>query len=134
MLRAEHVLSRCLIRDALLWGVALWLVGYALGIAFFFVLPTTLIGWSIMPVGLLIMLWVLLTRMDYDSVAQYAVLGVVWTAIAVALDYEFIVQLLSPTDGYYKLDVYLYYLFTLLVPPLVGWWRCSRHWSSPASA
>ena len=115
-----------LIRDALGWGVALWLIGYVPGIALFFVLPTTVIGWSIMPAGVLITLWVLLTRIKYRSVWQYAILSLFWTALAIGLDYLFIFKLFSPEDGYYKLDVYVYYGVTFLMPLAVGWWRSSR--------
>lgn len=77
--------------DALGWGVALWLVGYLLGIVLFFVLPTAMIGWFIMPFGILIILWVLLTRTKPETVRYYAILGVVWTVIAAVFDYLFIV-------------------------------------------
>lgn len=121
---------RKLIRDALVWGVALWLIGYVLGIIFFFVLPTPVIGWIIMPIGGLITFWVLLTRINYRSVWSYAMLSAFWTAVAIGLDYVFIVKLLSPEDGYYKLDVYLYYVLTFLMPLAVGWWRASRSLST----
>jgi hypothetical protein len=74
-------------------------------------------------VGVLIALWVLLTRVDLESMRSYAVLSIVWTCIAVAFDYLFIVQAFKPSDGYYKPDVYLYYVLTLLLPLAVGWWR-----------
>ncbi|HEY1303237.1 MAG TPA: hypothetical protein VGF24_06790 [Vicinamibacterales bacterium] len=37
------------------------------------------------------------------------------------LVYLFIVKALKPADGYYKLDVYLYYALTFLIPVTVGW-------------
>jgi len=45
----------------------------------------------------------------------------IWTIIAVVFDYIFIVKLLKPLDFYYKLDVYLYYSLTFILPILVGW-------------
>ena len=41
-----------LLKDSLGWGFVLWLVGYVLGLALFFALPPSLIGWAIMPVGI----------------------------------------------------------------------------------
>jgi hypothetical protein len=112
-----------LIKDAVGWGFALWLIGYLLGLALFFVLPTAQIGWAVMPIGLAITLWVLLKRVKAAAVSYYAVLAVVWTVIAVAFDYIFIVKAFKPEDGYYKLDVYLYYALTFLVPIAVGVWK-----------
>ncbi len=42
--------------------------------------------------------------------------GVAWGAIAIACDYVFLVKLLNPPDGYYKFDVYLYYLLMFALP------------------
>jgi hypothetical protein len=47
-------------------------------------------------------------------------LALVWSAMAVVLDYLFIVKAFNPADGYYKADVYLYYLLTVLLPLAVG--------------
>jgi len=33
----------------------------------------------------------------------------------------FIVKAFKPADGYYKLDVYLYYALTFALPLIVGW-------------
>ena len=35
---------------------------------------------------------------------------------AIVLDYLLIVKALNPADGYYKLDVYLYYALTFILP------------------
>jgi hypothetical protein len=105
-----------------------------LGIVLFFMLPTAMIGWFIMPFGILIILWVLLTRTKAETVRYYAILGVVWTVIAAVFDYLFIVQLFRPQDGYYKLDVYVYYVMTLVLPLAVGWWKTSRRSSIPRPA
>jgi hypothetical protein len=112
--------------DALGWGIGLWLIGYVLGIVLFFVLPTAIVGWFIMPIGISITLWVLLTRVKAETVGYYAILSVVWTLIAATFDYLFIVQLFKPQDGYYKLDVYVYYVMTLVLPLAVGWWKTSQ--------
>lgn len=109
-----------LVKDALGWGFGLWLIGYLLGFAFFMLLPPALIGWAVMPFGIAITLWVLMTRKSRD-INYYLTLAVVWTLIAVVFDYLFIVKMLKPADGYYKLDVYLYYALTFALPLFVGW-------------
>ena len=112
------------LRDAVGWGIALWLIGYILGLVLFAVVPATLIGWVIMPIGVAIAVWVLVTRVRAVSMWSYTILSFVWTLIAVAFDYAFIVKAFNPSDGYYKLDVYLYYTLTFLLPLAIGWWKC----------
>lgn len=117
------MINKQLLKDSLGWGFILWLIGYILGFIFFFVLPPKFIGWVIMPVGVIITLLVLFKKIKSNTLQYYFVLAAVWTVIAVILDYFFIVKMLKPTDGYYKLDVYLYYLLTFIFPPIVGWWK-----------
>jgi hypothetical protein len=62
---------------------------------------------------------------------HYLLIAIVWAAMAIGLDHLFIVKLLAPADGYYKLDVYLYYALTLALPIAAGWIRASRRPSSP---
>ena len=108
------------VRDALGWGFGLWLIGYGLGFVFFAFVPQAFIGWVIMPIGIAVTLWVLFAKITSKKFAYYVKLGLVWTGIAVLCDYLFLVQLLKPADGYYKPDVYLYYLLTFLLPVAVG--------------
>jgi hypothetical protein len=117
------MMNKQLLKDSLGWGIILWLIGYLLGFIFFLVIPTSLIGWVIMPIGLIITLWVLLNKVKNESFEYYFILSVIWTLIAVAFDYLFIVKALKPADGYYKLDVYLYYALTFISPPIVGVWK-----------
>lgn len=119
-------MNRTMLKDSLGWGVILWLIGYVLGIVLFFVLPPSLLGWAILPVGVIITLWVLLRKIGAEEFRYYLILAVIWTVIAVVLDYLFIVRLLKPADGYYKPDVYLYYALTFVLPLAVGWWKNSR--------
>jgi len=109
-----------LVKDSLGWGFLLWLIGYVLGIALFFALPTAVLGWVITPIAVVITLWVLLRRVNGDSLRYYAMVAIVWTGIAVVFDYLFIVKAFNPPDGYYKLDVYLYYALTFALPLIVG--------------
>jgi uncharacterized membrane protein len=117
--------DRQLLKDSFGWGFVLWLIGYVLGIVLFFVLPPSLIGWVIMPVGL-VALWVLMRRVKVNLLRHLLILAGVWTLIAVVFDYVFIVKAFNPADGYYKLDVYLYYVLTFTTPLAVGWWKTSR--------
>lgn len=115
-----------ILKDAVIWGIILWIIGYGLGIILFFFVPANLLGWVIMPIGILITLWVLLTRVSANSLKHFLILAIVWTLIAIISDYFFLVKLLKPADGYYKLDVYLYYLITFLLPLLVGTYRINK--------
>jgi hypothetical protein len=114
-------MNKQLLKDSLGWGLALWLIGYVLGIVLVFVMPTSIVGWIIMPIGILITLWVLLTRVKGATFTHFVVMAVVWTIIAILFDYLFIVQAFKPADGYYKLDVYLYYTLTFILPIVIGW-------------
>jgi len=119
-------MNKQLLKDALGWGVVLWVIGYILGFVFFFILPPALMGWAIMPIGVVITIWVLIKKVKSEDFRYYLLLGVFWTAMAVILDYLFIVKALSPAGGYYKLDVYLYYTLTFIIPLVVGWWKQNK--------
>jgi hypothetical protein len=119
-------MRKLLLNESLGWGAAVWCFGYILGIALFFVLPVALIGWTILPGGLAFAIWVSMTRVDEDRLASYAVVALVWTVIAVVCDYMFIVKAIQPADGYYKLDVFIYYALTFLVPLVAGWWKLAH--------
>ena len=109
-----------LLKDALGWGFTLWLIGYILGLAVFPFVPVAAVGWIVMPIGVALALWVLLGRVKSTYLRYYLALAVVWTLLAVVLDYFLLVKMFNPTDGYYKLDVYLYYALTFLLPLGVG--------------
>ena len=110
-----------ILKDGLLWGFILWLVGYILGIVLFAIVPHNLIGWVIMPFGVLMTLWVLFKKVKSQSLRYYLITGIVWTIIAVVCDYFLLVKLFKPIDGYYKLDVYIYYVLTFVLPLFAGW-------------
>jgi hypothetical protein len=119
-------MNKQLLKDSLGWGFVLWLIGYVLGFIFFFVLPPSLMGWVIMPIGVIITVWVLLKKVKSEVLLYYFILAIVWTVIAVAFDYLFIVKALKPADGYYKPDVYLYYALTFIIPLVIGWLKKSK--------
>ena len=108
--------------DVFVWGFVLWLIGYLLGMILFFVAPQDMIGWVILPIGIIITLWVLFKKIKRDSFNYYLYMAIAWTLIAIVFDYLFIVKALKPADGYYKLDVYLYYALTFILP-LAAYWR-----------
>ena len=108
-------------KDALGWGFALWFIGYVLGIGLFAVVPISMIGWLITPIGIVITLWVLFRRVKSDVFQYYLLLSVCWTLIAIVFDYFFIVRLFKPVSGYYNADVLLYYVLTFALPLAAGW-------------
>jgi hypothetical protein len=119
-------MTKQFLKDSLGWGFILWLIGYALGFIFFAFVSSNLIGWVIMPIGILITLWILLKKVNGKSWRYFLGLAIIWTLIAIIFDYLFLVLLLKPADGYYKLDVYLYYLITFLLPLVIGWFKIKK--------
>jgi hypothetical protein len=103
----------------LFWGFGLWLFGYILGFIFFAIAPLHLIGWLITPIGVAATVYVLWHWLPLPTPRDAIITGVVWAIMAIVLDYIFIVKLLAPPDGYYKLDVWAYYALTLALPLLV---------------
>jgi len=116
-------MNKQLLKDALGWGFVLWLIGYGLGIMLFAFVPLSLIGWIIMPIGIIIALWLLFKKIKSDKFGYYVILAVAWVLIAVVFDYLFLVKAFKPEDGYYKMDIYLYYALTFVLPLAVGWWK-----------
>ena len=108
------------------WGLILWLFGYILGIVFFAFVPKELIGWYIMPIATIFTLWVLFKKIKRESFICYIGLGVIWTIMAIILDYFFLVKLFKSV-GYYKIDVYIYYFLTLALPIAIGAYKFNRN-------
>jgi hypothetical protein len=108
--------------NTIFWGFILWLIGYVLGMVFFAFVPKDQIGWYILPIGTVVTLWVLFKKIERETFSCYIGLGVIWTLMAVLLDYIFIVKLLNSL-GYYKPDVYIYYALTLVIPIIVGYYK-----------
>lgn len=108
------------------WGIGLWFFGYILGFVLFAFVPQNLIGWVIMPFGILATLWVLHKKIKSVDFNYYLKLSVIWTLIAIIFDYLFLVKLLKPV-GYYKFDVYLYYFLTFTLPLVVRWKKFKKN-------
>ena len=120
------MINKQVVKDSLGWGFVLWLIGYILGFVLFFALPPSIIGWVILPIGVVITFWVLFKKVKSESFKDYLILAIVWTVIAVVFDYLFIVKALKPADGYYKLDVYVYYALSFALPLIAYWWKKSN--------
>lgn len=108
--------------NTVFWGITLWLIGYILGFVFFAIVPKEQIGWYVMPLGVIITLWVLAKKIKRDELMCYFGLGLIWTLLAIILDYVFLVKLLNASD-YYKFDIYLYYILTFIMPLGFGIYR-----------
>lgn len=115
--------SKKFLVNNLAWGFVDWLFGYILGIVFIAFIPENMVGWVIMPFGILFTIWILNKKIELEKISEYFILGIIWMSIAIVLDYFLIVKLFSPTDGYYKLDVYLYYLIVLFIPSIYNYFR-----------
>jgi len=108
--------------STLFWGFILWIFGFVLGILFFAILPKEMIGWAILPIGIVFSLFVLIKKIQREEFRCFIGLGIIWTIMAVLLDYVFLVRLFNATD-YYRLDVYIYYISTFTLPLMVGFYR-----------
>ena len=114
-----------ILKNTLSWGLALWLFGYVLGIVFYGIVPNNLIGFVILPFGVIFTLWVLIKKIKREELMCYFGLGLIWTIMAILLDYIFIVKLFH-SIGYYKTDVYVYYILTFVLPIIVGWFKFKK--------
>lgn len=113
-------MTKQFLKDALLWGFILWLIGYGLGMALFFLVPASFIGWIIMPIGTALTILVAMKKIKGTTITYYFLVALVWVAIAALFDYIFLVKILKPADGYYKLDIYVYYALAFLIPLVAG--------------
>lgn len=118
-------MNKSFIKSSLIWGFILWLIGYLLGIVLFAIVRPPLLGWTIMPIGILVTIWVLLKKINFHVKEEAIFMGVSWSIIAIVCDYLFLVLVFKPIGGYYKLDVYLYYIITFILPIIVG--RLKNH-------
>jgi hypothetical protein len=80
-------MNKQFLKDAFIWGIILWLIGYVLGIILFMVVPQSILGWVIMPVGVALTLWVLFKKIRGNTLQNYLWLAVIWTLLAIVLDY-----------------------------------------------
>jgi hypothetical protein len=109
-----------ILKDTAALGTGLWLVGYLASLLLFFSPYAGMMGWILLvictPVTIAVAWWWFRTR-DL-ALTYYAGVGIAWTALAVVLDYLFIVLLFQAT--YYGSDVFVYYAMTFIIPVGVG--------------
>ena len=103
-----------------MWGFVLWLIGWILGVVLFMTPLKSIMGWVITPIGTIITLWVLFKKINRERLLCYFGVAVIWTLMAIALDYLFNVLLFGIGASYYKLDIYIYYAITFILPLMVG--------------
>ena len=108
--------------DALGLGVGIWLIGYVASILLYSLVPNNLLGWILFVILTPVALYVayLRFRKRKESTGYYLIIAVVWTIIAIILDYLFIITLLH-SNNYYKIDVFVYYATTFIIPLLIGY-------------
>jgi hypothetical protein len=111
------------LKNMLFWGFILWLVGYIAGIILFFIVPKDVIGWVITPFAAFLTVWILVKKVKRPELTCYFGTGLVWTIMAIILDYIFLVKLFKAESTYYKPDVFLYYFLTFTLPIIVGYWK-----------
>jgi hypothetical protein len=107
--------------DTLGLGFLLWFIGYIASIILFFLVPSDVIGWILFVLFTPVLIAITVTRFRNRSLhlGYYVIIAVIWTGIAIAADFLFIVLLFNP-DNYYHASVLLYYLETFLAPVIMG--------------
>jgi hypothetical protein len=83
--------------------------------------PVARLGWIIMPVMAVVSVLAAFRRIrgSQESPTYFVIVGAVWLLIAVMLDDIFLVRAFL-VQGYYDLDVFIYYALMLVVPIAVG--------------
>lgn len=110
--------KRVIQRNGIGWGIGLWLFGYILSILFSLLMPLEMIRWFVTPISVVATCIVLWKWVHVRTLRTGFIIGAIWCALAVILDYLFIVMLLSAPSGHYQLDAYLYYASLLLLPAI----------------
>jgi len=109
------------IKDTVVLGIGLWLIGYLASLVLFFSPYAGTMGWILLviftPITIAVTWWWFRQRKDL-SLEYYVKVGMAWVLIAIVFDYLFIVQLFQAT--YYDPDVFVYYAMTFLIPVGVG--------------
>jgi hypothetical protein len=114
-------MTKTILVDAPLLGIFVWLIGYLAGVVLYFFLSPDVLGWVLFAIFTPIVILLCYKRFGKreESISYYASVAAVWLIVALVFDYLFLVKLLNP-PVYYKLDVYVYYASTFLIPFLVG--------------
>jgi hypothetical protein len=109
------------LKDTLGLGTLLWLIGYLASMALYFSPLSYTLGWVILVIFTPFTIWITWWwfKARALSISWYAGVGISWTAIAVMLDYIFIVLLFHSPD-YYAMDVFICYALMFFIPVGVG--------------
>jgi hypothetical protein len=107
--------------DAVLLGSAIWLIGYIVSIILYGLVPSSLLGWVlfVLLAPLTVYITYLRFRKRKETAAYYFAVALVWVMLAVVFDYLLIVKAFG-AQGYYKADVFVYYLTTFIITIAVG--------------
>jgi hypothetical protein len=107
--------------DTIVTGGVLWTIGYAIAMILFAFVPTTIIGWIVLPVMIPVTVYVSFWRLKRGakSLSYILLVATTWTAIAVTFDYVLLVKAFN-VQNYYDFDVLIYYALTFLIPTIVG--------------
>jgi hypothetical protein len=119
--------DRVYFKDTLGWGFLMWLLGYTLGMLLFAFVPISIMGWIITPIATAISIWVLYNKIAAPDFQYSLHVAILWTFLAMALDYLFLVKAFKPADGYYKLDVFIYYTLTFFLPLIIGFIKRNKN-------
>jgi hypothetical protein len=103
------------------WGLILWLTGYALAMVLFAFVPVAVIGWLVSIPLIPFTVLVAYKRLHKVSAppVYYLLVAAAWLTMALILDYLFIVTAFK-VEGYYDLDVGIYYVLTFFLPLIIG--------------
>lgn len=107
--------------DIFVYGVLIWFIGYIASIILFPFVPNNLLGWILCIIFTPITIIIVYFRFKKRNLKLlcYFMTGVFWALIAILFDYLFIVRVFHPAN-YYKLDVFVYYILTFLIPFIIG--------------
>ena len=111
------MVNRERIFDTVGLGFILWLAGYLTSFLLYFYVPHGILGWILFVVFTPITIYIAYWRFHRRSLSMeyFFKVAAVWTLLAIAFDYLFIVMLFN-SQNYYQADVLLYYLTIFLIP------------------
>jgi hypothetical protein len=113
--------TRTKLIDTLGLGFVIWLIGYIASIILWPFISHDILGWVLFVIFIPLTVYLPYRRFRKreEAAGYYFLVALVWLLIAVVFDYLFIIKLFNPS-GYYKLDVFVYYAVTFLMPLVIG--------------
>ena len=102
-------------------GFLLWVVGFALGMLLFTLIPASILGWYllviIVPLTIIISLYRFKER--NESIKYFLFVASVWLLIPIILDFIIIVLTFN-VQNFYDIDLLIYYALTFIIPLSLG--------------